>query len=366
MRSAKFVMLCSFVISLLWNIGTLSSMAAEEQLPPPVPVVVAEVEEHRVRQPITVVGNVEPDRVSLVASEVAGYVENMLVEEGQFVKKGDVFLEFRTQPIEIRLREARAAKLEAEARFELASKNLVRIQELYKKGVASLQQLQDAESEKKAWAGRVDQLQAQIERYLYDLSRARVLAPFNGYITKQHAEIGQWVGEGGAVVELIDIDNVEIEVDFPERYVNEVKVGDRVYVSFDALPGVKVEGKVLSIVPQADLNARTFPVKVGVENKEHIIKSGMVARVSFLVGEPVVSKFVPKDAIVERDNLRFVFVVENGIVKPVPVNTGISYKSLIEVFGPVNVGELVVIRGNERLRPGQPVNVVKQDGIPVR
>ncbi len=360
MRSSNFIVLCSFVISLLWDIGALSSMVAEEQLPPPIPVVVAEVEERRIQKPIAVVGNVEPDRVSLVASEVAGYVESMLVKEGQFVKKGDVLLEFRTKPIEIRLREARAAKLEAEARFELASKNLVRIQELYKKGVASLQQLQDAESEKKAWAGRVDQLQAQIERYLYDLSRAKVLAPFNGYITKQHAEIGQWVGEGGAVVELIDIDNVEIEVDFPERYVNEVKVGDRVYVSFDALPGVKVEGKVLSVVPQADLNARTFPVKVGV------IKSGMVARVSFLVGEPVVSKFVPKDAIVERDNLRFVFVVENGIVKPVPVNTGISYKGLIEVFGPVNVGELVVIRGNERLQPGQPVNVVKQDGIPVR
>jgi RND family efflux transporter MFP subunit len=361
MKSIRIVFL---FLAIAFIMGFVIISPAESQAPPPSPVVIAKVEEQKVQRPVTLVGNAEPSKTSLIASEVPGLVESFPIKEGDFVKKGDVLAIFETKPLEIRLREARAAKREAQARYELAQKNFKRFQELKNKGIASVQQFQDAESEQKAWSAEISQLQAQIDRYEYDLNKAKIVAPFSGYVTSERTEVGQWIEEGGPVVELIDIDTIEITVDAPERYVSQIKSGDEVEVNFDALPNAKLEGSVSSIVPQADKAARTFPVKIVIDNKDHLIKSGMVARVSFLIGEPTLVKLVPKDAVVERNNLKFVVIVNNGTAQPVQVNTGIAYKNLIEVIGPVNIGQPVVIRGNERLQPGQPVKVVNQDGMP--
>jgi len=86
--------------------------------------------------------------------------------------------------------------------------------------------------------------------------------------------------------------------------------------------------------------------------------------VSFLIGQPTVVKLVPKDAIVEQNRNNIVYVVNNGSAHPVQVNRGMSYKDQIEVIGPIETGQLVVIRGNERLRPGQPLKIVNEDNIP--
>jgi RND family efflux transporter MFP subunit len=352
------------LLALCVGSGYLIISSADAQAPPLTPVVVSKVEEQKVQKPVTLVGAAEPNTRSIIASEIAGLVEKFPAQEGDYVKKGDVLAEFQTRPLLIRLREAKAAKSEAWARLELARKNFARFQELYKKGVTSAQQLQSMESDEKAWSAEMSQLQAQIDRYEYDLARSKIIAPFNGYVTRQYTEVGQWIAEGGSVVELIDVDTVEIKVDLPERYINQVRINEKVILNFDALPKVAVEGRIISIVPQAEKEARTFPVKVEVANKDHVIKSGMVARVSFLIGEPALVKLVPKDAIVENGGSKFLYVVNNGTAQPMPVSTGIAYKDLIEVIGPVETGQLVVIRGNERLQPGQPVKIVNQDGLP--
>jgi len=339
----------------------ISDVRAQE--PPAVPVEVTEVEEQTVQKPVTLVGTVEPARRSVVASEIAGIVENYTIQEGDFVKKGDLITELRTDVIKIKLREAQNAKQEANARYQLAKQNLDRFKMLEQKGVASKQQLDDALSERDAWLAKRSQLEEQTMKQEYDLEVSKIVAPFNGFISRELTEVGQWVSEGGAIVEMVDLDNVEIMVDVPEQYISQMKVGDTATANIDSIPDLIIEGKITSIVPQADKSARTFPVRIMVSNAEHVIKSGMLARVSFLVGEPSLVKLVPKDAIFEQNKINFVYVVNNGSAQPVQVDKGISYNDLIEVNGPIETGQLVVIRGNERLRPGQPVNVMNQDGL---
>ena len=115
---------------------------------------------------------------------------------------------------------------------------------------------------------------------------------------------------------------------------------------------------ITSVVPQADSESRTFPVKITVENKDSLIKSGMVSRVSFPIGDPSTVKLVPKDAIVSQNNAQFVYVVNEGAAQPLPVSTGIAYEDRIEVIGPVEKGMTVVVKGNERLMPNQPVQII--------
>lgn len=340
----------------------MASVPAPAQAPPSAPVVVGKVEEKTVRVPVKLVGAVEPARRSLVASEVEGVVESFPAQEGSYVPEGEVLVEFNKRTIEIALSEAKAAYKEAEARYDMARKNLARFDALAEKGVASVQNLQDAQTEKEAWAARVGQLRAQIEASEYNLEKSSIRAPFGGYITEEHTEVGEWVVKGGPVVEMIDTESVEISLDMPERYVSKVDKNQKVQVSFDALPDTALEGEITSLVPQADREARTFPLKVTVRNEAGLVKSGMVARVSFPVGEPSTVKLVPKDAIVTQNNAHMIYIVSNGTAQPLPVTTGTAYDGMIEVTGAVEPGMSVVIRGNERLMPGQQVEVVSGDG----
>lgn len=333
---------------------------AMAQAPPPAPVVVEKVGEETLQKPVTLAGAVEPSKRSLIASEIEGIVESFPAEEGQYVEKGEVLASFNTRTIEIGLREARASKREAQARYRLAEKNLVRFEELQIKGVASVQQFQDAETEKQAWGARIGQLQAQIDSQEHDLEKSQITAPFSGYITGEYTEVGEWVVKGGPVVEMIDTETVDIKIDMPERYVSKINKGQEVTVSLDALPELKIEGEISSIVPQAHSEARTFPVKVAVDNKDGTIKSGMVARVSFPVGSPSKIKMVSKDAIVSRNNANFIYVVTDGAAQPLPVTTGMAFEGRIEVTGPVETGMLVVVKGNERLMPNQPVKIINE------
>jgi len=339
-------------------LATLQAADALAQGPPPAPVEVDKVEEETIQKPVNLVGAVEPNKRSLIASEVEGMVESFPVEEGQFVNEGDVLAQFKTRTTEIDLSEAKASKREAQARYQLAQKNLGRFEALEKKGVASVQQLQDAEAEKQAWSARIGQLQAQIESSEYKLEKSKITAPFSGYVTDERTEVGEWVVKGGPIVEMIDTETLEINVDMPERYISKIQKGQKATVNFDALPELEIKGNITSLVPQADPESRTFPVKVTVDNKDGVIKSGMVARVSFPVGDPSTVKMVPKDAIVSQNNAHFIYVVNDGAAKPLPVTTGMAYEDRIQVIGQVEKGMVVVVKGNERLMPNQPVKIV--------
>ncbi len=146
----------------------------------------------------------------------------------------------------------------------------------------------------------------------------------------------------------------------PERYVSKINEGLKVTVNFDALPGMNMEGEITSLVPQADRESRTFPVKINLDNKDGIIKSGMVARVSFPIGDPSTVMLVPKDAIVSQNNANFIYIVSEGAAQPLPVSTGMAYEDKIQVTGPVKTGQSVIVKGNERLMPNQPVRILNE------
>ena len=216
----------------------------------------------------------------------------------------------------------------------------------------------DAVAEDSALRQRLVQLDAEIRRVQDRLAKSRILAPFAGLVVREHTEIGQWVNEGGPVVEMVDLSRVQVEVPLPERYVQNVRVGDSVSALFDALPGVEASGRILSIVAQADPAARTFPIKVEISNKDLAFKSGMVARVTLFIGLPYQAVLVPKDALVLRGANKFIFLVQDGKASQVQVEPGIYTDGLVEVTGQVLEGTRVVVQGNERLFPGQPLRVL--------
>ncbi|MCY3955419.1 MAG: efflux RND transporter periplasmic adaptor subunit [Nitrospira sp.] len=330
--------------------------------PPPSPVRVAPVLQREVMQSVTLVGTVEPWKRSIVASEVEGLVQAFPAEEGMQVTRGQLLARLRTETLQIRLDSAVALYRESGARYQRAKRDLKRVRVLFKKELVTQKDFDDAVAEEAALKEHLSQLDAEIRQVRDSLNKSRIVAPFDGWITQEFTEIGQWVEEGGAIVEIVDLSHVQVEVPLPERYVSHIQVRDPVTATFDGLPEFEARGRVFSLIAQADRAARTFPVKVEIPNPALAIKSGMVSRVTFRVDRPHQGIVVPKDALVLRGGKQFVFRVNEGVVEQIPVTAVLHVEDLVEIEGPVREGMTVVVEGNERLFPGQPVRVLDAPG----
>ncbi|MFQ5696609.1 MAG: efflux RND transporter periplasmic adaptor subunit, partial [Terriglobia bacterium] len=267
---------------------------------PPSPVRYTEAREYPLKRAIILPGSVEARVNSVVAGEVAGLVVELLGREGMTVQEGQPLARLRTTNLELR-RDAAAAQLkEAEARLKQAERNLDRASELLEAEVISEQDYDDRFYEFNAWHGRVEQLTADIARLNDDIDRSTIRAPFPGVVTAERTEVGQWLAVGDPVVELLAVNDLEVRVDVPEQYFDSLRLGAPARVTFESLPGLEVRGRISAIIPRADPQARTFPLKVRLRNPKGRIGVGMLAQVSFPGGESYEATVVPKDAVVTR------------------------------------------------------------------
>ena len=169
--------------------------------------------------------------------------------------------------------------------------------------------------------------------------------------------MGQWLNAGGPVVTLIDLGKVLITVDVPERYAVKLSEEADVDILIPSITDNRLPGKFYALLPQGNPSARTFPVRVQLGNPDATIKSGMEAVVTFNLKGKRQALLVPKDAIVGFGDTRRVITVAEGRAKPVTVQVLGYYEHNVAIEGNLKPGEPVVIRGNERLRPGQEVIV---------
>ena len=393
-------------------------------------MVVSSVVKREVTASETFIGTVVPARRTVVGSGADGRVRQLLVNDGEEVRKGEPVARLRSKTLQIELAAARAqldvreqglaelehgslpqeiaqAKarvLDARAVMEYSRSQYRRMKALFESGTISKGELDEATS---SWlAAEQGHLGAQAA---YDLAvqgprperiaRARALvrsqqeeirriedllgkhtirAPFDGYVVKKHTEVGAWIRRGDPVVDVVELDPVEIEISIPEIYISYLEVGTIQPIQLEALDGKILEeleqpllGTVVRIVPQADLRSRTFPVKLRVDNprqgSSHLLKAGMLARVLLAVGKPHPSLLVSKNALVLGGRTPLVFVLKTDAATkettahPVEVEIGVADGSLIQVSGELREGDRVVVEGNERLRPGVAVRIVRTE-----
>lgn len=232
---------------------------------------------------------------------------------------------------------------------------------------------------------KVAEQQAIVEQLRDQLKKHTMIAPFDGYIVAERTEIGEWVTRGQIVAEVVYLDEVDVEAHVLDTQIEHVRIGDRVRVEIPALKTMVFVGEVKVITPQADVRSRTFPVKVRIKNviREDgpLLKAGMLARAALPTGEQRQSTLVPKDAIVLGGQSPMVWVIvpaeeadlkgvdskgpqPAGKVRPVPVEMGVADGNWIAVTGPLKADQQVVVVGNERLQPGQLVNVIEVKKAP--
>ena len=348
-----------FPQALLLGAVACAAASAQEGDNPASPVGYTVAVERPLARSVQLPGYVESPKVSRIASEVEALISEFLVREGDRVEQGQPLVRLKTTQLELQLRAARAELAEAEARREMADRNLVRSKDLFEKKTVAQQQLDESQSDLYAWEGRVRLLQARIALIELDIDRSTVRAPFKGIVTARQMEVGEWSQAGAQLLDLLSLEELEVHVDVPEQYFGSLHPQSTASIAFDSIPGTTFVAVLRAMIPRADDKARTFPVKLKLAAADPRIGVGMLARVELPVGAPAKAVLVPKDAVVSQGQGRILYVINgDDTISPVPVATGAALGAWVAVDGAVQAGQKVVTRGNERMQPGQKVNAM--------
>lgn len=330
------------------------------------PVSVVEATTAPLSEEIPLTGSVTARRSSRISPKLDGFVAEVLVEEGDRVRAGEPLLKLDRVMAEIELSRAQAELDEAAARLKEAKRQRDEAGSLVDKKHIAKTAFDAAAAEVTINAAVVTRLEANIRRQQESLSRHTIGAPFDGVVSEKLVEVGQWVETSTPLVEVVEVQRVRVDVPVPQRYFSFVDVGTPVSIDFDAVPGRTFSATVSMKIPVGHETARTFPVRIEMDNADGIVAPGMSARVRLHLGRSDMAMLLPRDSIVRRpdgNNSVWVVAEEDGVMKVrrVDVKLGRAHHDHIEIMdGSLETGDLVVVRGNEILRPGQAVSIAEK------
>ncbi len=349
-------------------------------------------------------GKIEALQSANIVAKVPGKVATVQVDLGSKVAAGQVLVTLENKDLADRVQQARAgieqaqaasklaqAALQAaeaglataQANFEVAEANYQRGQELLAaqaipeavfQAEYELRYKQAKEQAEKALPAQIktahaqaDQAQAGLKSAQASLSLARtayedsfIRAPFSGVIAARNINPGEMASLAVPLISLLNLNKVAVKINVGEDLINKLVVGKKVPVKIKAVSAKPFSGTVVNVAASADLQVKTYPVKLHLDNPAHLIKPGMFAEVNLDLEQPK-KLLLPLEAVVkDRQDRDMVWVVENEEVKSRLVKTGDSDAKQVVIQSGLAENEEVVIAGAEGLKEGQKVMVKRR------
>jgi RND family efflux transporter MFP subunit len=345
---------------------------ADEEAPPKLPTVRAEaVSERSITPRIPIAGVLAPlpGRDVKVGALVPGRVDRVFVSEGDRVKLEQPLAHVEAQPLRDRLTETDAQREQARAQVDNARARLARTERLWKDGIASRQEVDDAHAATVAAESALKTAQAQGGTATVQLERATLRAPIAGVVAAILVPAGQPVdGSGTPVIEIADTRELDLRAPVPAARVGEVAVGQRAELNVEGV-GV-VAGAVQAIAPLVDTATNTVIVRVRVVNADGRLRGGMFARGALMLPARR-GVVVPRSALLPSDGgaARAVALVgDDGVVSHRALELGAESGELVEVKSGLAAGDRVITAGGYALPDGVKVEVERaaaaRDGGP--
>lgn len=337
----------------LWaclGFGLLLRGANAAEGPPPAPVVVSPVELREITPRQWVSATVLSLDDAAIPAEVEGRLR-WVAEAGTAVNEGDVLARVDDSDIRLRIEEINADVARFGARITFLEQEAHRLDRLMQQNNTARTRFEEVQADRDATRAEQTAARARLERAKLDMSRAEIKAPFAGVIVERHANAGQWVDVGDGVVRLVNPARLEIRALVPNT--------SRQWLSKNVvLPVLSERGgielPVRSLIPVGDPPSRLLDLRLPATGADLVV--GEAVRVAIPIASSQKSIAVSRDALVLRRDGAAVFrLKEDATVERVPVEVGLGEGNFVAVAGNLKEGESVVIRGNERLRPGQTV-----------
>jgi membrane fusion protein (multidrug efflux system) len=278
---------------------------------------------------IEAIGTAKANESVNITSSITQIINKINFEEGQYIEKDEVVIEFSSE--------------EEKATLEEAEKQFHRIESLSQTAATTL--------------ARRDQqfLALQIAKARY--SDRVVRAPFSGIIGLRHLSEGALVTPGMVITTLDDINFIKLDFSIPEKHAGTIIPGKKIIATTVAYPEKKFEGTIYAVDPRVNSTTRAFNTKAIVSNTDKLLKPGMLLQVKVVLQEEKIM-LLPEEAIGMQKDKKFVYVVGSlNKIEQFPVETKRRIAGIVEIVSGIKVGDQIVMEGRPNLRPGQVVQI---------
>lgn len=313
-----------------------------------IPVEVASVTAGSIDAAYRGTATLEAEDEATVMAKQGGVIEQVLVEEGDRVRAGEVLARLETDKL-------RLEALRSKAEVERLDQDFTRLKSVFQRNLVSRE--------------AYDKTQYELEgaRAAYDLAtlalrEAEVRSPFEGVITARYIKRGNTIQAGTQAFRVTRLDRLRAFIHVPERDIHKLKAEHRVTLTVDAWPGRAFAGHISLINPVIDPSTGTVKVTVEMDPKQPELKPGMFARAEILYDRHNQAMLVPKDAVLVEDAAESVYVISEGKALRRAIKTGYADARHYEVVTGLKVGEEVVTTGQTSLKDAAKVEIVRPRG----
>ncbi len=344
--------------------GTAGGTAAAEESPRAdgkvsLPVAGRPVRKGDLVLSVVATGQVRSDAVARLKSEAAGTVLEVLVTQGQPVRRGEPLVRLDPRPLDLAVQEAEAAVAQARVQYLDAI-----VPESLLTGKPPTEERRQNAIARSGLAAA----QARLERARLDRERGTITAPFDGVVDQVSVAAGERLAPNQDVATVVDLQHLRVEAQVLEHDLALVRVGGQAMVTTAAAPDRPVPGRIVAVLPLVDSAARAGRAVVRVSGAGGLLRPGMYADVRLEADRLPGRTLVPASAIIERDGRPLVFVARGGRAQWTYVTPGRSNGAETEILPdsatgqlPVQPGDTVLVEGHLTLTHDAPVRVLSAD-----
>jgi HlyD family secretion protein len=343
------IILASFGYAGWWTVDRIREATAEEEVAS-IRTDTAEIRD--IEEVVEASGEVRPELETVVKSEVSGMIEEILVEEGEQVEAGMPLIRIDQANLQARLDEASRDLQAFQLRVERARRNYKRLKALQERDFGRESALLDAKTDLDLALIDLQIRETRVEDARENLSKTIITAPHDGVVIDLVVNEGSVINgvsgnsAGTELLKVADMGAMFLEVNINEIDVHKLETGDSVRLSFEALPGETIQGKILRIAPSATRsgNRRVFPIKVGFETNDRRIRPGISANVEVSISEVLEAVSINISAIFVEDEQSYVYAeVGDSLFEKRKIEVGINDNMYAVVESGLEVGEAVAL-----------------------
>lgn len=334
------------VILFLLCMHGFNMKAGEPPQMPPAPIETYTIIQKEVIHGVTSNGELRANRSVIIKSEIPGQIAYLNLSEGKKIEKGTLLVELSNIGAKANLNHAKAKQSHSKLRFE-------RLKTLAQKGTASQSEKDEAHANMKMDEASVLLAQSQLEK-------SRMLAPFSGTLGLRQVDMGDYIEPGQALIELDDISNLLVDFRVPEKYLNQLRVGQSIEITLEALSGKVFIGEIYAIAPQIDSMTRTLQARAKLPNPEGLLRPGLFAKIKIVFERNKNAILVPEQALFMAQNKNYVYRIVNQKAHLTEVSTGVRENGSVEILNGLKPKDVIAKSGHMRLFDGAQVFLPSQ------
>ncbi len=318
----------------------------EKQKEELVPVEITTIVRGTISNFILLSANLETEKMADIYPRIQGLVERILVEEGDYVKKGQKLLELEADEYKLAEERARLNYLRQKSEFD-------RLESMYKEDLLSIEEFDRAKYTTQGL--EIEWKQAQL-----NLSYTRITSPISGIIGDRLKKPGERIQPTDKVFSVINTDEMIAVVYAPEKELGNVKKNQICYVTSDNVPGDRFSGSIKRVSPMIDSQSGTFKVTIGVKNESNKLRVGMFVNTHIITDTHANAILIPKTAIVYENEQMNVYVVKDSLANKIILKAGFQDHEKVESLEGIQEGDKVIVVGQAGLKDKTRVKIVSE------